>query len=181
MPRTRALVLPLVLLMGLAPCVCLAQDVPPVEIPPSLVAHQGRWRGVATEREGKSADPSLARSILRTVSGDRVVWSRDGKTFAATRMKADPGATPWPTIDLLPEGGPSRGKTVVGIYRIDPETRRLTICMADPDMPRPSEFAARPGQKQTLMVFEPDPSPAVPTAPDGKPEAAPPSPPNPGR
>ena len=41
---------------------------------------------------------------------------------------------------------------LLGIYKIDKDT--LTLCMADPDLPRPREFKAEKGSKHTLMVFK---------------------------
>ena len=52
---------------------------------------------------------------------------------------------------MIPDGGPSRGKHVLGIYRL--ESDKLTLCMADPGQPRPREFKAEKGSRQTLMIF----------------------------
>jgi len=62
----------------------------------------------------------------------------------------DPGQDP-KAIDVIADGGPSHGKRVLGIYKI--ENDKLTLCMADPDQPRPREFKAEKGSGHTLMVF----------------------------
>ena len=62
----------------------------------------------------------------------------------------DPGQDP-KAIDVIADGGPSRGKRVLGIYKID--SNKLTLCMADPDQPRPRQFKAEKGSGHTLMVF----------------------------
>ena len=72
-----------------------------------------------------------------------MVWKRDGKSFAGTTVVLDPGREP-EAIDVLPDGGPSRGKRVWGIYKIEKDT--LTLCMADADQPRPREFKAEKGR-----------------------------------
>jgi uncharacterized protein (TIGR03067 family) len=116
----------------------------------ALAAQQGTWFAVSFRRDGQETPAAIVRTIQRTVEKDHVTWKRDGKSFAGTTIVLDPKQAP-AAIDVLPDGGPSRGKRVLGIYRL--EGNRLTICMADPDRPRPREFAAEKGSKQTLMVF----------------------------
>lgn len=121
------------------------------EVRAELARHAGTWRVESMIHEGEESDPDVARSIERVVEGDRVVWRRDGKSFSASRIVVNPGVEP-ATIDVIPEGGPARGKRVLGIYRLEPG--RLTICMASPDGRRPKQFGAEKGSKQSLMVFE---------------------------
>jgi uncharacterized protein (TIGR03067 family) len=92
----------------------------------------------------------IVRTITRTVEKDHVVWKRDGKNFAGTLMVLDPDQSP-KAIDVIPDGGPSRSKRVPGIYRFEDD--KLILCMADADQPRPREFKAEKGSRQTLMVF----------------------------
>jgi uncharacterized protein (TIGR03067 family) len=115
-----------------------------------LARHQGTWTAVSSRRDGIDAPEDVVRTITRTVENDHVVWKREGKNFAGTRIVVDPATIPR-TIDVIPDGGPSRGKRVLGIYKLTDDT--LTICMADPDRPRPREFKAEKGSGQTLMVF----------------------------
>lgn len=116
----------------------------------ALEAHQGTWRVVSFERDGKAADPAVVGSIRRIVRGDHVTWEREGKSFAGTSLKLDPAADP-PALEVVADGGPSRGKATLGIYRLEGD--ELTICMADPDRPRPSGFTTVPGSGLTLMRF----------------------------
>jgi len=115
-----------------------------------LEKHQGTWVAVSFRRDGAQTPADIVRTIARTVEGDHVVWKRDGKSFAGTVMVLDPGQDP-KAIDVIPDGGPLRGKHVLGIYRL--ENDELTLCMADADQPRPREFKAEKGSRQTLMVF----------------------------
>jgi uncharacterized protein (TIGR03067 family) len=117
---------------------------------PELAAQQGTWTAESSVREGQDAPAEIVRTITRTVEKDHVVWKRDGKNFAGTTIVLDPGKTPH-AIDVIPDGGPAQGKHVLGIYKLEKD--RLTICMADADQPRPREFKAEKGSKQTLMVF----------------------------
>jgi arylsulfatase A len=112
--------------------------------------HQGAWRAVSSVREGKAGPPEVIKSIVRTVEGDHVTWTRDGKPFAGTTVELDPDADP-PALDVLPDGGRARGQRVLGIYRLEGDT--LTIAMADPGQPRPTSFESGPGSRVTVQTF----------------------------
>ncbi|WP_161602495.1 TIGR03067 domain-containing protein [Tautonia marina] len=115
-----------------------------------LARHQGTWAVERSIRDGKDGPTEVMKEIVRVVDGNRIVWKRAGKSFAATTFELDPAADP-KTIDLIPEGGRNRGDRVLGIYRFDDD--RLVLCTADPGKPRPLSFAAEPGDGQTLMTF----------------------------
>jgi uncharacterized protein (TIGR03067 family) len=116
-----------------------------------LDRHQGAWVVLRFEREGKETPADLLTSITRFVEGDHVMWKREGKSFAGTRLEIDASKSP-ATIDLIPDGGPARGERVLGIYRFE-DDGRLTICIADRGEPRPPDFTSPPGSKRTLQVF----------------------------
>jgi len=120
------------------------------EVEKELKAHQGVWRTESSRRDGRDAPEAIAKSITRTVDGDHVVWRRDGKSFSGSTIVLDPTADP-KTIDILADGGPAHDKRVLGIYKLEGD--ELTICIADRDQPRPSEFKAEKDSKHTLMVF----------------------------
>ncbi len=115
-----------------------------------LERHQGTWRTSTSIYDGKPAPDELVRPITRTVEKDHVVWKKDGKSFAGTRIELDPSRDPR-TIDVIPDGGKDRGTRVLGIYKLEGD--RLTICMASPGKPRPAEFKAEPGSGCTLRTF----------------------------
>lgn len=121
-----------------------------------LDRHQGVWRTSTSIHDGQEASAELARSITRTVSGDHVVWKRDGKSFAGTRIELDASRHP-KAIDVIPDGGRNRGERVLGIYKLEGD--RLTICMAGPGKPRPSEFRSEKGSGWTLRTFVRESSP----------------------
>jgi uncharacterized protein (TIGR03067 family) len=139
-----------------APLALLAALLVPADDPEAealrreVARHQGAWAVTSFVREGKASPKELVASIVRVVEGDHVVWKRDGKSFAGTAVALDPSKDP-ATIDVIPDGGPSRGERVLGIYKLDGDT--LTICMADPGRDRPRAFEAPEGSKQTLMTF----------------------------
>ncbi len=139
-----------------------AQDVSPSVAEAELARHQGTWLVESFEREGELTAPEIVRTIRRIVKGKRVIWEREGKTFAATALRLDPTATP-AALDVIPEGGPYRDQPVLGIYRL--ERDRLIICMSDPGKPRPTEFVSEPGSGVTLMSFVRAPEREEPTPP----------------
>jgi uncharacterized protein (TIGR03067 family) len=115
-----------------------------------LDRHQGTWRATSSIYEGQEAPAEVVRSITRSVEKDHVVWKRDGKSFAGTRIELDPSRDP-KAIDVIPDGGKDRGERVLGIYKL--ENNRLTICMAAPGQPRPRAFKAEKGSGCTLRTF----------------------------
>jgi uncharacterized protein (TIGR03067 family) len=115
-----------------------------------LRRHQGTWIVTSMVREGQEAPAEIVASIRRIVEGEHVVWKRDGKRFAGTALELDPAADP-KAIDVIPDGGPSRGEKVRGIYELDGET--LRICMAGPGQDRPKAFRADKGSGHTLTTF----------------------------
>jgi len=129
------------------------------QVKDELKRHQGTWITTSSIFDGQSASPEIVRSIKRIVTDDHVVWERDGKRFAGTKIELDPGRSP-KTIDVIPDGGPNRGEHIRGIYNLDGDT--ITICMAGPAQPRPKEFKAEKGSGCSLRTFErvgfPDPS-----------------------
>jgi uncharacterized protein (TIGR03067 family) len=130
----------------------LAASQPPADVLRAEVArHQGLWAVTSFVREGKETPPEVARTIVREVTGDHVVWKRAGKSFAGTTVVLDPSKTPH-AIDVIPDGGRDRDKHVLGIYKLEGDT--LTIGMADPDRPRPAGFEAPAGNGLTLMTFQ---------------------------
>jgi uncharacterized protein (TIGR03067 family) len=141
--------------LAVAHGIAMAQDEPKggevsEAVRAELARHAGTWRVESMVYEGEESDPEVARSIERVVEGERVVWRRDGKSFSASRIEIDPGKDP-ATIDVIPEGGPARGKRVLGIYELEGD--RMTICMAAPGGPRPKRFEAGEGSRQNLMVL----------------------------
>lgn len=131
----------------------LAWPSPPGDDPAAraeLARHQGTWEVVAFVYEGREAPREITATMSRVVEDDHVTWYRAGKSFAGTGLVLDPSADP-KAIDVIADGGPQRGKAVLGIYRLDGD--ELTICMAAPDAPRPTTFDAPQGSGRTLMTF----------------------------
>lgn len=116
-----------------------------------LKRHQGTWIATSSTFDGQKAPVDIVRSIERIVADDHVVWKRDGKQFAGTKIVLDSTKEP-NTIDVIPDGGPNRGERILGIYKLEQDT--LTICMAAAGNSRPTEFKAEKGSGWTLQTFK---------------------------
>jgi uncharacterized protein (TIGR03067 family) len=131
--------------------VLIGLDGPPDAPAVELARHQGTWQVVSFVREGVESPKALVDAIVREVEGDHVVWKRDGKAFAGTRVELDVSKTPH-AIDVIPDGGQNRGERVLGVYSLEGDV--LVVCMADPGGDRPTSFEAAKGSKRTLMRFK---------------------------
>lgn len=115
-----------------------------------LARHQGVWATMTFEHEGQKGTDDVVKSVMREVSGDHVVWRRNGKPFSGSSITLDIKAIP-KSIDVVPDGAQVQDKLVRGIYKLDGDT--LTICMAEPGQPRPKEFKASKETHNTLMTL----------------------------
>ena len=70
-----------------------------------LKRHQGTWIATSSTFDGQKAPEDIVHSIKRIVTDDHVVWQRDGKQFAGTKIVLDSTNEP-NTIDVIPDGGP---------------------------------------------------------------------------
>ena len=52
------------------------------------------------------------------------------------------------TIDFTPEDGPAKGKTLLGLYKVEGNT--LTLCFSAADRERPKEF--KTGDRNTVLA-----------------------------
>ncbi len=130
---------------------CAAADPDDDAIKNELKKHQGTWIATSSIHDDQAAPEGIVRSIKRIVSDDHVVWERDGKRFAGTKIELGPTREP-KTIDLIPDGGPKRGEHVLGIYKLEGDV--LTICTAASGQPRPKQFKAGKGSGCTLQTFQ---------------------------
>src|SRR5262249_40040236 len=84
------------------------------------------------------------------VDGDALRFQVGEETLLHARFTVDPGKAP-AQIDLTSVAGPTKGKTVLGIYRL--EGKRLTLCWPlGEDRARPAGFGEKGNDLATLTV-----------------------------
>jgi RNA polymerase sigma factor (sigma-70 family) len=117
------------------------------------------WEGVSAEVDGASVPAPAFWGFGRASGGSD---KRHGPKFTPNEVdfrftfKLDASAKP-KAIDLIPEKGPAKGKTLHGIYSLEGD--KLEICYVSPSTPepekkeRPGAFAARKGSGCVSLVF----------------------------
>jgi uncharacterized protein (TIGR03067 family) len=111
----------------------------------------GTWKLIEATDQG---DQLIVQDIRATFRYGKLVLREGGKVYAESAFKLDPTTSP-NAIDLTGiSEGPSKGKTLQGIYRIEGD--RLTICVpCNPGVrERPTEFKAPSGSKCSLFVLK---------------------------
>jgi RNA polymerase sigma-70 factor (ECF subfamily) len=105
---------------------------------------QGPWARISTEIRGHKTFYDEPRPVLM-VRGDGFIFGTDrgGKPLDPERVELHPKQMP-KAIDLTPgeTGGPLKGKTYPGIYKLEGDT--LTLCLSiKPGSERPTKFATK--------------------------------------
>jgi uncharacterized protein (TIGR03067 family) len=108
---------------------------------------QGTWKITSLEVGGKPL-PEDAVSGTFTLKGDKYTFKTDDQEEEGT-FKIDPSKKP-PAIDLLIGSGMDKGKTQLGVYKLEGD--RLTLCFAVAgDKERPGKFATAEDSNQLLF------------------------------
>ena len=128
-----------ILLAGLSVCFLGAQDAAKTEL-------QGNWQAISMEASqfGKAPKEIVDKTLMK-FNGDTV--DVNGKV---AKFKLHGNTTP-KGIDIMPNEGPFKGKSVPGIYKV--EKGQLTICVSNSET-RPKSFDLKKGEKQTLIVLK---------------------------
>jgi uncharacterized protein (TIGR03067 family) len=112
--------------------------------------YEGVWRVVSLEVDGEKEPDRAARMIAVTNHRDGSwVLRVDGREAARGTSRIDPTRKPR-TIGFTPDGE-GGGPTLLGIYEISGDTRKL--CFASAGKGRPTEFSAEAGSGRVLAVF----------------------------
>jgi uncharacterized protein (TIGR03067 family) len=111
----------------------------------------GTWQALSYTLDGKAASADDMKKVKLVIdAGGKGSAYSDGKLFIASTITIDPTASPM-AMDISFTEGNQKGKTALGIYKIEDDI--LTICRAEPDYPRPTEFASAAGSGLTLMTY----------------------------
>jgi uncharacterized protein (TIGR03067 family) len=117
-------------------------------------AFKGCWRMSSKEEDGTKLSEEEIKDFLLTSDGsDRFLVRRGDAVFAEAVAQLDPTKKPR-AIDLSFTRGERKGKTLLGIYKIEGDTFR--VCVARPGDERPAEFSARAGSGRILIIYKRD-------------------------
>ncbi len=112
----------------------------------------GTWKIVSLEINGnKSSNEDASKlKVINDVDGS---WSlhSEGNEVGRGTTTIDPTQTP-KTIDIKSTTGQDQGKTMLGIYEVDKNKRKL--CFAPAGQNRPTEFSSTAANQHILVKFE---------------------------
>ena len=111
---------------------------------------EGTWVMVSGEEKGKKLPDDTVKNAKLTMKGDKHTVQVGEDTFVGTH-KVDPAKTP-KQIDAIDTEGPFKGKTSLGIYKLEGD--KFTVCFAPPDKERPKEFSTKSGTGQFIHVWK---------------------------
>jgi uncharacterized protein (TIGR03067 family) len=109
----------------------------------------GDWEIVSVTHDGKQEPPQDAKPVL-TIKGDTITFKVKDESHTGT-IKVDASKTP-KTIDLTPDDGPEKGKTILGIYELKGD--ELRICHGEAGKDRPTEVSSKEGSGLSLAVLK---------------------------
>ncbi len=110
---------------------------------------EGAWQGVSLEQDGNKNDD--ADNITVEIKGGKYEVKMGDETTGKGKLKLDPAKKPH-AMDIMVEEGANSGQTQLGIYEV--KDGMLKICFAQADKPRPTEFSAKEGSSNTLVVLK---------------------------
>ena len=112
---------------------------------------EGTWATVSIEAAGqKVTDEDKIKTRKLTTKGDKYMLKVGDETVQGT-IEINPTKKP-KTIDVKPDSGSNKGKTLLGIYELDGDN--LKICLAAPGKERPTAFATASENGQQLVVYK---------------------------
>jgi uncharacterized protein (TIGR03067 family) len=111
---------------------------------------QGEWTMVMGEIEGQAMPEQMRATARRVAKDDETTITIGGQLFMKAKFTVDPSKSP-KAIDYNMTGGPTSGKTQLGIYEIDGE--RVKFCFGSPGKERPTNFKTEAGDGRTLSVW----------------------------
>lgn len=108
---------------------------------------QGAWQRVSIIDDGKPVE-GAEKGFVVFKDGDYTL--KEGETVKGTgTFKLDETKEP-KEFDVTPAAGPSKGKSLKGIYKFEGE--KLIYCIAGAGLERPKEFASPAGGKLRLYT-----------------------------
>ncbi|MDB5305846.1 MAG: hypothetical protein JWO38_48 [Gemmataceae bacterium] len=115
-----------------------------------LKAMVGKWTVEKAELGGKDITEHLKTLQFEIRDGGKYTVKIGDETDEGT-FTVDPGKKPR-ELDVKPTGGPNKGKTVKGLYKLDGDT--FTVCYNLSGGDRPKAFESKPDTTLLLTVYK---------------------------
>jgi uncharacterized protein (TIGR03067 family) len=112
---------------------------------------QGKWKVTEFHTAHGSSAVEGGRIIPYTFEGNKLITVGPGNVRVEIEYRLDPAKSP-KQIDQRFTGGAIGRWIAKGIYKLEGDT--LTICYGGPDVARPTEFTAKPGDGRTMRVHK---------------------------
>jgi uncharacterized protein (TIGR03067 family) len=109
---------------------------------------QGDWQLMSATRDGKAMPDEMVKATRCTVKGDKFTITRDGKSVEEGTIKLN-GAKKPKHIEMKVGDADAQA---LGIYELDKDAFKL--CYGRPGNERPTEFAAKEGDGQSLSLWK---------------------------
>lgn len=109
---------------------------------------QGGWQGTKLEIGGKSPPAEVVERGKYVFKGNAITMFEGDKIVGKVTFTLDPAKAP-KAIDITATEDPQKGKTMLGIYRLEGDT--LILCFGTEQ--RPTEFSASAEKKTGIMEF----------------------------
>jgi uncharacterized protein (TIGR03067 family) len=125
----------------------------PVEASAGAIATEleGEWQMVSAVMNGTPMEQSAVAWVKRVTVGNATAVYAGPQTMLKAQFMNDPSKSP-KTLDYVHTAGSNKGKTTLGIYKVD--ARLLRICMAAPGSPRPTKFESFRGDGASCTVWK---------------------------
>ena len=112
---------------------------------------QATWLFQSMEVNGQKVPEADIKDFKLVIRGDQFTYKGRGET-KATIKTLDPTTTPT-IIDLEYKDGPVKG-VFEGINQLEGDTLKMCICVIPDARQRPTEFSAKEGSNQVLIVLK---------------------------
>jgi len=112
---------------------------------------QGAWKGDSGEVDGNALPDEFLKAAKFGFKGDKYTFEAGDEKESGT-ITLDASKTP-ATIDLKIEEGRDKGKTQLGIYKVEGD--KVKFCFGQPDAKeRPKDFSSKAGSDTIYIVFK---------------------------
>ena len=114
---------------------------------------QGDWQVVGMKFQGKDAPKAFVEklNINANYTADAYTVKKGGETEEKGKYKVDTSKKPH-AIDFMIQEGKDKGKTQLGVYKIEGDTFILSV--GEPGTDRPTSVESKAGEKYFVIVMK---------------------------